>query len=171
MALRDNPVRSLKVLVATPSLRRRALSINSNGISSAYIDAPFDKGKAILNAKGYHISSLEESAKLRIQENREKDDPYFLYNSHWVSEASLCIPKKGCYITKKSPILNNSREATRIDKEYKDFCLSNEQVQIALSDSIFIPNGIFRIPTKRFGEDDYMRYFFGNTAQEFGELL
>ena len=45
--------------------------IKPRGTNSAYVnDKPFDEAKAELEKAGYHISSLEENAQLRIQEGK-----------------------------------------------------------------------------------------------------
>ena len=61
--------------------------IKPRGTDSAYVnDKPFDEAKAELEKAGYHISSLEENASLRIQEGK---DAYVSRNGNWVKEDFL----------------------------------------------------------------------------------
>ena len=142
--------------------------IQPRGIASAYVVAPFDKGKELLEANGYHIISGEENARLRIQEGK---DDYVSKNGNWTKEDFLYVPKKGKFFTKNSPIMANPAEATQAHREGREFYLTPEQVEWALSNSVKLKNKDFSIPTKKFGSDAITVYAFGNSAQIYGDFL
>ncbi|MFA5084500.1 MAG: hypothetical protein WC475_03960 [Candidatus Paceibacterota bacterium] len=146
--------------------------VKSGGIVSAYIKAPFDEGKEELEKNGYKIISLEQNAKLRMQEGR---GAFVSQNGNWVREGVLYVPNKGIFLTKNSPIMENAKEATNIErnrtgylKKENEFRLTEEQVEKALEDSIEICDE--PIPTNRFG-DEMTIYAFGNSAKDYGLFL
>ncbi|MFA5173843.1 MAG: hypothetical protein WC438_01550 [Candidatus Pacearchaeota archaeon] len=140
--------------------------IKPRGIASAYVDAPFDKGKTELEANNYHIISLEENANLRMQEGK---DAYVSRNGNWTREGVLYVPDKGIFLTKNSPIMTNAKEATNCHRKGKEFYLTNEQIEEALADSIELKAE--NIPTNRFGENSTAVYAFGDSAKQYGEFL
>ncbi|OGJ13373.1 hypothetical protein A3K82_00595 [Candidatus Pacearchaeota archaeon RBG_19FT_COMBO_34_9] len=143
--------------------------IQPRGIASAYSkDKPFDEGKAELEQDGYHVISLEENARLRIQEGK---DSYVSQNGNWVKEGFLYIPRKGKFLTKTSPIIVNSVEATKAHRSGNEFYLTDEQVEQGLADSLKLKDRGFSVPTKRFGDDELTVYAFRNSAQVYGDFL
>lgn len=142
--------------------------IQPRGIASAYVVAPFDKGKELLEANGYHIISAEENAKLRVREGK---DAYVSQYGNWTKEDFLYVPKKGNFFTKNSPIMTNPAEATQAHRERIDFYLTPEQVEWALSNSVKLKNKDFSIPTKKFGSDKLTVFSFGSNAQIYGDFL
>ncbi len=137
------------------------------GIASSYVVAPFDESKAKLESEGYRVISLEENARLRIQEGAKA-----LVSRHgnWVREGFLYVPGKGKVLTKASPIMESPVEATQAHRILNDFYITDEQVEKGLADSIKFEDS-FLIPTERFGEDKFTVYFFGNSAKAYGEFL
>jgi len=140
--------------------------IQQKGISSAYIEAPFDKGKEILEQEGYRIISLEENAKLRIQQG---ESAFVSQNGNWTIEGVLYILKKGKFLTKKSPIMTNAKQATECHRNGQDFYLNSEQVEQSLADCVEFPSK--SIPTDRFAENEITVYVFGNVAEDYGKFL
>jgi hypothetical protein len=140
--------------------------IKPRGIASAYIEASFDKGKEVLAKKGYKIISLQENARLRMQEGK---DAYISQNGNWTKEAFLYIPKKGKFLTKNSPIMANAKEATDCHRSGRDFYLNDSQVEESLSDSVVL--SATSVPTNRFGENKITVYAFGDDAKKYGEFL
>jgi hypothetical protein len=140
--------------------------IQPREIFSAYVNAPFDKGKEILEEAGYHIISLQENARLRMQEGKDADISKY---GNWVREGVLYVPEKGIFLTKDSPVMANPKEATKCYKNRKDFYLTNEQVEQSLEDSVELIGK--SIPTNRFGEDKITVYAFGEDAKRYGEFL
>ena len=137
--------------------------IQPRGMYSAYVGAPFDKAKQDLESKGYSIISLEQNARLRIQEGKER-------NENWTREAFLCNPETNLwYLTKKSPIMDFPVEATNAHRKGREYFLTNEQVQRALEDSVEVKDR--EIPTDRFGEYPLAVYAFGDSAQDYGLFL
>jgi len=133
---------------------------------SAYVVVPFDEGKAVLEANNYRVISLEENAGLRIHEG---EDAYVSRNGNWVREGILYLPDKRVLLTKNSPIMDNSEEATSCHRNEEDFYLNNYQVEKALEDSVEIKDK--EIPTNKFGEDELTVYAFGENAESYGRFL
>ena len=127
-------------------------------LHSAYVAAPFGEGKTALEAKGYRIPTLEENARLRIQEGGGSN---VSRNGNWVSEDFVYVPSKGIYLTKKSPIMVNPREATEAHRNNIEYFLTDEQVQEALSDSIEVESD----------QNSITAYAFGNFAKKYEEFL
>ena len=135
-------------------------------LKSAYIVAPFDEGKELLEKEGYNIISLQKNAKLRIQEGATED---VSKNGNWVREGVLYVPKKGKFLTKISPIMANAKRATDCHRNGKDFYLTSEQIEESLSDSVELSKD--SIPTNRFAEDEITVYAFGDIAEQYGKFL
>ncbi len=142
------------------------VDIKPRGIASAYVVAPFDKGKEALAKEGYKIISLQENARLRMQEGADAD---ISKNGNWVREGAIYVPKKGKFLTKNSPIMANAKEATTCHRNGQDFYLTNEQVEEALADSVEL--SVASVPTNRFGDCDITVYAFGEDAKKYGEFL
>ena len=140
--------------------------VKPSKISSAYVNAPFDEGKAELERNGYRVISLEEAAKLRMEKRPSRMDEGF-----WVREGMLYVPKKGVYITKNSPVMAYPEMATQAHKTESDFYLTDEEVGKALEDSIQIPPHSIEIPTDRFRDDTSAFYLFGDHAEKYGDHL
>ena len=141
--------------------------IQPRGMYSAYVDASFDKAKQDLESKGYSIISLEQNARLRMQEGK---DSFVSRNGNWTREAFLYNPKTNLwYLTKKSPIMDFPVEAVQAHREEREYFLTNEQVQRALENSVEVKDR--EIPTDRFGEDPLAVYAFGDSAQDYGLFL
>ena len=160
------------------------IDVKSKGIESAYVyGVPFDIGKEALENQGYRIISLQESAMLRIQEGRDALDRCF---DGWMQEGAIYVPNKGAFLTKKSPIMVNAKEATECNRNYNNFYLTSRQVKEALSDSVQVYRrpanklvektnavGMYKrsIPVNEFGENRIARYAFGEIAKPYGEFL
>ena len=141
--------------------------IQPRGMYSAYVGAPFDKAKQDLESKGYSIISLEQNARLRMQEGK---DSFVSRNGNWTREAFLYNPETNLwYLTKKSPIMDFPVEAVQAHREGREYLLTNEQVQRALENSVEVKDR--EIPTDRFGEDPLAVYAFGDSAQDYGLFL
>ncbi len=134
-------------------------------INSTYTEVPdFFMAKEELLTMGYRIISLEENAKLRMQEGKYS---FVSRNGNWVKEGILYLPKEGKFLTKKSPILTASKEELRVD----EFYLTEEQRESALEDSFRLSDENFSILTKNFGKNNLAIYLFGNSAQDYGDFL
>ena len=136
---------------------------------SAYIEASFDEAKEALEKKGYEIISLQENAKLRIQEGKNS---HISREGNFVKEGIISIPKKGNFLTKNSPVLKNPREAYEAHGYFKsEFYISNKEVEKAMQNSVQVPYNKFSVPTNRFGQDKITVFVFGETAKEYGKFL
>src|SRR3989344_9529419 len=133
---------------------------------SAYIKAPFDEGKNILEKAGYRLISLRENAQLRMQEGK---DAFVSRNGNWVREGVIYVPKKGKLLTKNSPIMTNAQEATNCHRSNKEFYLTDAQVEESLADSIELSDKT--IPTNRFAENPITVYAFEEFADQYGQFL
>lgn len=133
---------------------------------SAFVEGPFDKGKEVLESKGYRIISLEENARLRIQGGKDAD---IARHGNWTREGVIYAPKKGIFLTKNSPIMANVKEAIDRHRNGNEFYLTDSQVEKALEDSVELKKE--NIPTNRFKDNKIAVYAFGNYADEYGRFL
>ncbi len=140
--------------------------INIGEISSAYTVAPFDEGVEALITEGYRLISLEENARLRIQEGREHGISRI---GNWVREGLVHISKKGTFLTKCLSLRAYLKEATQCYRERRDFHLTDKQVTEVLEDAIAVKD--CEIPFKMFADNDITRFAFGECAGEYGEFL
>lgn len=142
-----------------------SVDIKPTGVESAVVYAPFDKAKETLENKGYRIISLEENAKLRIQQGREHN---ISKNGNWTREGFIYTPKK-IFLTKNSPIMENPKEATECHRKGVEYCLTDEQIERALENSVEIKDK--SIPTDKFGENELTAFAFGEVAEDYGRFL
>lgn len=143
----------------------------NNEVSSAHSIGPFDEGKEQLEGQGYKIISLEENAGLRMIFGMASE---ICKTGNWVKEGAIYLPDKRIFITKKSPIITNSKDAANCHRELRDFYLTHEQVEQALEDAVEVSNlmnGKLAIPTNRFSEEEITNYAFGKIAGEYGKFL
>ncbi len=136
------------------------------GIKSAYVNESFHKGLETLGSHGYSIISLRENSLLRIQEGFQSN---ISRKGNWTREGFIAIPKKGIYLTKNSPILSSSQEATKNHRNKEEFYPIEEQIENALENSYKMGNE--KIPAKRLGESGEGIYLFGDCAESYGEFL
>lgn len=142
------------------------VDIRPTGVESAVVYAPFDKAKEALENKGYRIISLEENAKLRIQQGKNH---YVSKNGNWVREGVIYTPDKRIFLTKNSPIMQNPREATNAHSKGNEYFLTEEQVEQALQDSVKLSGE--SIPTNRFKDNEVTAFSFGDVAGDYGLFL
>ena len=133
---------------------------------SAYVEGPFDEGLQTLTDNGYSLISLEQNARLRMQEGASA---YVSRNGNWVREGVIYVPKKGSFLTKKSPILAHAKEATDCHRNGEEFYLTREQAKGSLEGSV--PLSDESVPTNRFNEDPRTVYAFGKVADDYGKFL
>ena len=142
------------------------VDIRPTAIESAYALGPFDKAKEALESKGYRIISLEENAKLRIQQGRNHDVSNC---GNWTREGILFLPDKRIVITKNSPIMQNPKEATQSHRSGNEYFLTEEQVEEALQDSVKLSKE--SISTDKFKESEIANFAFGDIAEDYGLFL
>lgn len=134
-------------------------------------ELPFDKGKIEIEMKGYHIPSLEENAKLRIQ---GKNFSLVSCIGNWVKENFLYISKEERYMTKIPLSEQEAKYATRAHEKGDEFYLIPERANSFLKGAFKLPNKDFSIPTTQFGDRDdtgLTNYIFGDTAEDYGDFL
>ena len=163
------------------------VDVKPKEIVSASLDAPFDEGKLDLDRRGYDIISLEENAKLRMQEGKDSDVSRF---GNWVKEAFIYIPERGVYLTKYSAIMENPEEATAYSRNGSEFYTNTEQTAKSLSDSVKLTNEtipitdsinqliptrglVGRLPSKGLVDNKIAVYAFGGikNTRNYGEFL
>jgi hypothetical protein len=135
--------------------------VQPKGMHSYYTKAPFNKGKVELEKAGYSIISLEQNARLRMQEGK---DSYVSQNGNWVREGFVYIPDKFKFLTKNSPLITYPTNGRNVD-------LIEKYLLSSLNNSLHLRDGNFSVPTDRFGEEDITSYAFGNSARDYGEFL
>jgi len=107
--------------------------VTKGDLLSAYVESHFDEGLEILQENGYRLISLQENARLRIQEGHQA---YISQYGNWVLEDVLYYPIKGKFLTRVSHLTENSAEAKKINETGADFYLNDEQVERCLTDSV-----------------------------------
>jgi len=144
--------------------------ITSGDLRSAYVQAPFDKGLEVLQDNGYDLISLQDNAKLRMQEGPQA---YISQNGNWVSEEVPYIPYKGIYLSKAGILNRNAKKATQSHRDGTDFYLTDDQVEEYRSDCVLLSTSSrnFSIPTNRFNENEITLYAFGDQAEAYGNFL
>ena len=116
--------------------------------------------------KGYRIISLEENAKLRIQQGKGS---YISKNGNRTREAVIYLPDKRIILTKNSPIMENPKEATTAYRNGNEYFFTNEQVEQALQDSVSLSGKA--IPTNDFKNNEITNFAFGDIAENYGLFL
>jgi hypothetical protein len=137
-------------------------------LESAYVEAPFDKALNALKKEKYNLISLEENAKLRMQEGK---DAFISQNGNYTREGVVYLPNKEIYLTKNSPIIQNAQGATECHRKGNEFYLNKSQTEKALKDAVKFPNDNYMIPTDKFGEDAITDFAFGKIAKDYGKFL
>ena len=122
--------------------------------------------KEALESQGYEIISLAQNAQLRMQQGAGSP---VSRNGNWTREGVLYVPKKGAFLTRNSPIMQNAKEATQAHRKGRDYLLTDEQVEQSLQDSVQLSGN--EIPTNRFGENEITNYAFGDQAEAYGKFL
>jgi hypothetical protein len=167
--------------IRTPPIIR---DITSGSVHSAYAtEMPLYEGLEALKPDYDELPSLEDIAFLQLQEGFTAE----VGKHDWyVSEAGLYIGKgnsrAGKYISKKSPILPNIRQAAESQRgKYKDYHLLEMQAQWALEDALFISEienqTKIQIPTEKdtWSNNEYFRkiitYLWGPLAQKYTAKL
>lgn len=143
-------------------------------ISSAYVKAPFNEARAVLEENNYKIISLEELAGLSMQNGRNSS---IFQTSNHVREGVLYVPKKGVFLTKNSPIIKDSSQLGH----YDTLQLSDEQVEEALADSLDISKQLTidnpeygncrELSASEFGRDKISNFLFGKNSSDYGKFL
>lgn len=142
--------------------------IKPTGVTSSYVNAPFDEAKTFLENLGYRIITAQENAGLRIQFGKNAE---VSIKGNYVKEGSLYIPKKGRFITRGSLVMASPKDATEAHRKGSEFYVEPEQAELVLADSVAVSHDIRPIPTNRFGEDAITVFVFGDIARKYGEFL
>lgn len=141
------------------------------GIESAIVYAPFDIAKETLENQGYRIISLEENARLRIQQSKYH---YVSQYPNWVREGVLYVPRERNKLVRVSPILESADKATQAHRKFdQEFYPTRWQIEQSSTDSIDFPERAIVIRTNRFDSEALTVYAFGGEkkAKAYGEFL
>lgn len=146
------------------------VDVRPSGIESSRVYAPFDQALETLRSNGYEIISIAQNAQLRMQQGAKSK---VSQSGNWVKEGVIYIPKENPRLVKTSPILQSAKEATQSHRSGKEFYLTQDQVDLALTSSIVFPSRNIEIPTDRFADEELTTYVFGGEkeAQEYGAFL
>lgn len=143
------------------------IDIDKNGVKSGVVRASLDISKRVFEENNYNAISIEEQARLRIQEG------YFSEISQFGNRTMECFiydrRRKYVYITKISPVLENAEEAVRLNAKGRSFVLSEEQIEKALVNSVKVRRT--KIPTNRLADEAETVFSFGDIARPYGEFL
>lgn len=142
--------------------------IKPAGFASAYIDAPFDEGKGILEKNGYEVITAKDNARLRIEQGKEAKVSTW---GNFVKEGVIYLPGNGAFVTRGSLVMANSKVATDAHRKGGEFYITPEQAEIILGDSVKVPYGVTHVPTDKLGENEVAVFLFGEFAQKYGAFL
>jgi hypothetical protein len=158
--------------MSTEAEREIKIDVRPMGTESAVVWGSFGDSYEDLTNQGYKIISLPQNVELIMQRGK---DFLISRSSYWTREGLLYIPGKGNKLVRNSPLLQSSREVTTAHAFCKEFYLNEEQVEVALEDSVDFPIRDITIPTGRFDSDALTVYAFGKgdakKARTYGEFL
>lgn len=148
------------------------VDIKMEGEESAIIYAPFDQAIKTLKSYGHWVISLEEEARLRIQQGA--DSPVSTITNR-VREGMIYIPKakNNSKMVRNSPILRFPEDARRAHMKRSEFYITDDMIDEALEDSVDFPSQTISIPTNRLDENEFTYWAFGGeqNARAYGEFL
>ena len=140
--------------------------MESTNLELATVYARFDEALEIFKSINYKLPSLPQSAQLRIQHGEDRD---VSKNDILTEAAFIYAPKKGAFLTKTSPIVNDLEKAIQVYKNKNEFFLTDEQVETALKNSVRLLGE--SIPTNRFKENEITAFAFEDFAEQYGNFL
>ena len=154
--------------------------ITHGPLKSAYVGgAPFDKAKEALERRGYRIISLEEMARLRIQEGKGAE---ISLKGNWVREGLIYAKKGEVFLTKNSPIMELPVEATECHRNGRDFddlakidrmtCEDGRSpLSRAHANSCKVGCADLEIPMSKMDKWKLISYAFGSQAKDYVDFL
>ena len=144
--------------------------VSLDRIESAILFNSFADALSELRSKKYKIISLAQNADLRI---RCGSDSYISQHGNWVKEAVLYTPNGFNKLIRLSPIVRFAKEATKLDRQGKEFYPTEKHIERILEDSIDYPQDSIEIPTNRFGLEALTIWAFGGEkeARDYGKFL
>ncbi|MDP2924990.1 MAG: hypothetical protein Q8N99_01315 [Nanoarchaeota archaeon] len=167
----------------------------NRALYSAIARERFDRANELLRANGYHMPSLEEAAKLRVQErptlktleDEFGDLPPIFAGEIGTTMHFVYVPGDGVYLTKKSIFLDGIQKASEVFakpliQQKGPYCLDEHELDLALADSILLIKADelsaelnsqrVEIPWKHLHEDPRTIFAFGKeTARNYGALM
>jgi len=146
----------------------QSIKLENTNVELLSLVAPFDESIIEFKEKGYRLMSVEESAKLILQEG--ENSPIYK-NSGRVKEGIIYIPGEGRFLTKNSPVLENPEEATDSHRNLKNFYIEENQMVKALENSVKVPWEKNSFPTNRFNEEETTTFLFGELTKDYGLFL
>jgi len=151
-------------------------------LESAFMETCCDGlTESYLESKGYRIISLEENAKLRMQEGK---DAFISQNSNWTKEDVVYLDSGEIYLTKSLPKKKIELDKISIFDAYElgksasnTLCMrrhtmGSKGIENAMENAVKFPKNVdYKIPTDRFGEDEITDFAFGKIAKDYGKFL
>ncbi|MDD5651029.1 MAG: hypothetical protein PHF86_11540 [Candidatus Nanoarchaeia archaeon] len=140
---------------------------------SAYVSSIFYEGKELLEKEGDHIISLEENARLRIQEGKNSS---VSRHGNWTKAGLIYFPRAAFLVKESFPIMRDARTAYFSymnigNHDGGHYYLNNYQLREALIGSIEIPAQLESISCDQFGENKITQFLFGEYAKAYGKFL
>ena len=137
-------------------------------LTTKVISKPFDQALRDLKKDNYEIISLTENSYLRIINDHDSN---VSREGNFTKEGIIYIPDKGNYLVRESPILASAKAATTAHKNLKEFNPTMKSIEIALEDSIKLPDKGAEILVKDFKRNEITAFAFGEHAEEYGHFL
>ncbi len=132
----------------------------------------FDDALSLLEEASYRVISLAENAQVKVQQG---PGAFRTDVGNFVREGVMYIPGGKNFLVPVSPILNNPQRAVQAHAEGKEYEILPTEVKPYILDRIEFPQTTTKVPTDRFGEEEYMIEMFGSRdlqkAREYGEFL
>lgn len=141
--------------------------------STVIMDVPFDKGKELLEKKGYRIISLKENAELHLSQGYYKPAIQGA-SANLVREGLIYLTPNKLFLTKNSPIMEHTKKAMQsarkhIKYDVPTYYLTDEETERALSNSV--KHTSKTIPTTRFKDNELTSFAFEDLAEDYGLFL
>jgi len=151
---------------------KKEADIKNNRI--LYVEAPFDKALEAIESKGGKIITAKQFADARMQYDTNNS---LSTNGSYIKEGNLFVPnnKHKRILLRNSLVLKNPAEATQAHREGKEYAIPGtvDSVLGKLKDGkdYLVLDSLDAVPTDRFGEDERMKFLFGESAQDYGLWL
>ncbi len=140
--------------------------------SSAICYSPFDRAVKSLELFDYEVGFMVENVNLRIFKGMDCD---FFNRGNITKESFIYIPnnnrfsKYGKFLTKIPLILESKEEITRAHENFEELYLSDEQVERALENAVFVEDMKFEV--KKLNSYSVTAEMFGDRCSYYGDFL
>jgi len=151
---------------------KKEADIKNNRI--LYVEAPFDKALEAIESKGGKIITAKQLADARMQYDADNS---LSTNGSYIKEGNLFVPnnKHKRILLRNSLVLKNPTEATEAHRNGKEYAIPGtvDSILGKLKEGkdYIVLDSLDAVPTDRFGEDERMKFLFGESAQDYGLWL